>query len=56
MHQDEIRELFNRQAASYDTQWAKTASIIESGGFESPVRFFQAGLIHAWLSTRARRG
>ena len=51
MHQDEIRELFDRQAASYDTQWVKTASIVES-----PVRCFQAGLIHAWLSTRARRG
>jgi len=28
-------------------------SIIESGGFERPVQFFQAGLIHAWLSKRA---
>jgi tRNA (cmo5U34)-methyltransferase len=26
------------------------ASIIEAGGFESPVEFFQAGLIHAWMS------
>ncbi|MGR4068738.1 class I SAM-dependent methyltransferase [Billgrantia sp. C5P2] len=32
---------------------AKVASIIESGGFELPVQFFQAGLIHAWLSRRA---
>ena len=31
----------------------KVASIIEAGGFESPVQFFQAGLIHAWLSKRA---
>ncbi len=31
---------------------AKVASIIESGGFELPVPFFQAGLIHAWLSRR----
>ncbi|HMR67402.1 MAG TPA: methyltransferase domain-containing protein [Anaerolineae bacterium] len=29
------------------------ASIIESGGFEPPVQFFQAGLIHAWFSKRA---
>ncbi|MFS6538470.1 class I SAM-dependent methyltransferase [Idiomarina loihiensis] len=29
------------------------ASIIASGGFELPVQFFQAGLIHAWLSKRA---
>ena len=32
---------------------AKVASIIESGGFELPVQFFQAGLIHAWLSKRS---
>lgn len=31
----------------------KVASIIEAGGFELPVQFFQAGLIHAWRSTRA---
>ena len=29
------------------------ASIIKSGGFESSVQFFQAGLIHAWFSKRA---
>lgn len=29
------------------------ASIIAAGGFEPPVQFFQAGLIHAWLSRRA---
>lgn len=33
---------------------AKVASIIESGGFELPVPFFQAGLIHAWRSRRPR--
>ena len=31
----------------------RVASIIEAGGFEPPVQFFQAGLIHAWLSKRA---
>ncbi|MDR5170818.1 class I SAM-dependent methyltransferase [Methylobacillus flagellatus] len=31
----------------------RIASMIESGGFETPVQFFQAGLIHAWASTRA---
>ena len=30
----------------------RVAAIIEAGGFEPPVRFFQAGLIHAWLSRR----
>lgn len=32
------------------------ASIIESGGFESPVQFFQAGLMHAWFARRASDG
>jgi tRNA (cmo5U34)-methyltransferase len=32
---------------------AAVASIIESGGFEAPVQFFQAGLLHAWFSKRA---
>lgn len=31
---------------------ATIASIIEAGGFEPPVEFFQAGLIRAWLSRR----
>lgn len=31
----------------------RIASIIEAGGFDLPVPFFQAGLIHAWLSRRA---
>lgn len=29
------------------------ASIIKAGGFEFPVRFFQAGLISAWFAKRA---
>ena len=32
---------------------SRVATIIESGGFETPVQFLQAGLIHAWLSRRA---
>ena len=28
------------------------ASIIESGGFETPVQFFRGGLIHTWFSMR----
>ncbi len=28
------------------------ASIIAAGGFQPPVPFFQAGLIHGWLSVR----
>ena len=29
---------------------AEVAAIIQAGGFEAPVPFFQAGLIHAWFS------
>lgn len=32
---------------------ADVASIIAAGGFERPVQFFQAGLIHAWFAKRA---
>jgi tRNA (cmo5U34)-methyltransferase len=31
----------------------RVETIIESAGFEPPVEFFQAGLIHAWFSRRA---
>ena len=31
----------------------RVASLIESAGFEPPVQFFQAGLMHAWFSRRA---
>ena len=30
----------------------RVAALIAAGGFASPVRFFQAGLIHAWISRR----
>ncbi len=33
----------------------RIASIIQAGGFETPVPFFQAGLLHAWISRRAQR-
>lgn len=33
----------------------KIVEIIKAGGFELPVQFFQAGLIHAWLSKRAKK-
>lgn len=32
---------------------AEVASIIQSAGFEAPVLFYQAGLIHAWFSKNA---
>ncbi|MCB0210740.1 MAG: hypothetical protein KDJ52_15480 [Anaerolineae bacterium] len=31
------------------------AAIIEAGGFETPVQFFQAGLLHAWHARCASR-
>lgn len=31
----------------------KVVEIIKSGGFELPVQFFQAGLIHGWVSKKA---
>lgn len=33
---------------------ATVASIVKAGGFESPVQFFQAGLMHAWFAKRLR--
>lgn len=45
----------NRMRAAYAKDVAMLpsptiGSIIESGGFDTPVQFFQAGLIHAWFS------
>lgn len=34
---------------------AQVESIIESGGFDSPTRFYQAGLISGWFSKRTIR-
>ncbi len=31
---------------------AQVASIIKSGGFEEPVKFYQAALIQAWIAKR----
>ena len=30
----------------------EVSAIIQAGGFEQPVQFFQAGLLHAWFSRR----
>lgn len=32
---------------------AEVASIIEAGGFDAQVPFYQAGMIRAWFSRRA---
>jgi tRNA (cmo5U34)-methyltransferase len=55
---DVTPERLERMRAAYTNDVAvlppaAVASIIESGGFEAPVQFFQAGLLHAWFSKRA---
>jgi tRNA (cmo5U34)-methyltransferase len=49
--QQRIRAAYTRDVAVLPP--AEVASIIAAGGFEPPVPFFQAGLIHAWLARRA---
>lgn len=51
-------EVLERARAAYAKDVAilppqRIASIIESAGFEPPIQFFQAGLMHAWFSKRA---
>lgn len=58
MSVDVSAEGLSRMKATYAKDVAvlppsAVASIIKSGGFEAPVRFFQAGLIHAWFAKRA---
>ena len=33
---------------------ARVAAIIAAAGFDTPVQFHQAGLIHAWYTKRSR--
>lgn len=52
---DATPEWINRMKAAYEKDVAilppsAIASIIEAGGFETPVEFFKAGLIHAWFA------
>lgn len=46
-----MREAYERDVAVRAAP--EIERIIASGGFESPVPFFQAGLIHAWYARRA---
>ena len=43
-----IRKAYARDVAVLPPQ--DVAAILEAGGFDAPVPFFQAGLIHAWVS------
>ncbi|PMR74086.1 class I SAM-dependent methyltransferase [Billgrantia endophytica] len=47
---EQMREAYARDVAILPP--AEVASIIESGGFDEPVMFHQAGLIRAWYSRR----
>jgi tRNA (cmo5U34)-methyltransferase len=48
---ERIREAYRRDVAVIPPKDVR--EIISIGGFESPVRFFQAGLIHAWYARRS---
>lgn len=48
---DRIRKAYSNDVGVLSP--GRVVSIIEAGGFERPVQFFQAGLIHAWLSKRS---
>lgn len=50
-------ELLERLAAAYRQDVAvlppeQVSTLVASGGFETPIPFYQAGLIHAWYCTR----
>jgi len=54
---DASPEGLDRMRAAYDRDVAilppdEVAAIVSAGGFDAPVRFFQAGLIHAWFARR----
>ncbi|TVO58584.1 class I SAM-dependent methyltransferase [Denitromonas halophila] len=46
----QMREAYRRDVAVLPP--AQIESIIAAGGFDTPVMFYQAGLIHAWFSQR----
>jgi tRNA (cmo5U34)-methyltransferase len=48
---EQMRAAYTRDVAILPP--ARVASIIQSGGFDEPVKFYQAGLIHDWFSRRA---
>lgn len=48
---EKMREAYTRDVAVLSP--SDVRKIITSGGFDLPVRFFQAGLIHAWYARRS---
>lgn len=49
----QMREAYAKDVAILPPQ--KVAALISSAGFEAPVQFYQAGLIHAWYTHRLPR-
>lgn len=47
---ERIRGMYGRDVAVLSPE--RVGAIIASGGFQTPIPFFQAGLIHGWYSTR----
>ena len=47
---ERMREVYRREVAVLPPE--EVAGIVASAGFEQPVAFFQAGLIHAWFARR----
>lgn len=50
---EHMRVTYARDVAVLPTD--AVGAIVSSGGFESPIQFFQAGLIHAWYAKRTSK-
>lgn len=48
---EQMRAAYAKDVAILPT--SEIASILKAGGFDEPVLFYQAGLIHAWFARRA---
>ena len=48
---ERARAAYARDVAVLPAQ--QVAGIIQAAGFDAPVQFFQAGLMHGWVSRRA---
>lgn len=49
---DNIKTMYEKNVAILPP--TEVASIIKKAGFESPVQFYQTGLIHAWFAKRTK--
>lgn len=53
-HIEKLRQAYGRDVAIWPPE--QVGATIAKNGFEMPVRFFQAGLIHAWYAKRISSG